>query len=858
MIDIIVYKNHHQVGAGNLKETPVCKEEYMAGIKARDLFKDSFWLPGKTAFAVLFFLGFSMTFAASWTDYTAPVDDRVADLVSKLTTTEKLQLRARDNPAISRFGMSAYMWWDEMEMGWTTIFPACIAKSCTFDRDLCYKIGVVMGDEARIDHKGGKQFYSPCDVNLAMDPRCGRNDEGWGEDPYLCGDLASLLVRGGQGDHQYKMRGGTDYYLKTGLIAKHFVGNDHEDDRMNDASVMNERDFREYYLAPFEALVRADVAGIMTGLNKITVIEDPRQQSKWNYENPVLLDSILRKEWGFTGYVTTDCAGNHDGPLTVSVGVDELCPTVAECISRGTGEMDSTRMNMAFVERAIKRGLRTRMRGGEFDPDSVCPYRTIPSSKKNSAEAQALALRAAREVVVLAKNTNGMLPLSKTAIKKVVLVGECASRPKLGGDTRTFGGYSRSALDANITTVLDAMTNLAAGSGMTLTYAHGQTGGCINALSFSFSAAEIAAITAADVVIVVVGSENGGGNNSNVPCQGDLRYTKEGQDLPDLKLPGIQEAMLSQVYKYNNKLVAVLQDLAVRTVPVMFDTCPAVVVSLGGGQQLGQGMVDVIFGDYNPSGKFSQTWIKNLADYPPVKTAGILDRKNYGISTNKRTYMYYPGPVNFPFGYGLSYTTFDYSNMKAAMKNSDTIAVISFDVKNSGSRDGAEIAQLYVHSLNSSPVLPIKALRNYARVDITKGSTASISLALTPRDFAYWSATAKSFVADAGKYEIMIGASSQDIRLRDTITLSTTQTVAVRPQQQNEDMKTPSVRIAKNRTSQRFFVDSRTVRFSGNANEIYDVYTCNGKRIVQRKGSEMNAYLSHATHGVYMIIGAKQ
>jgi beta-glucosidase len=804
-------------------------------------------------FIMLLALGFSMTFAASYTDFNAPVDDRVADLVSKLTTTEKLQLRARDNPAISRLGMSAYMWWDEMELGWTTIFPACIAKSCTFDRDLCYKIGVVMGDEARIDKRTGKQFYSPAQVNLAMDPRCGRNDEGWGEDPYLCGNLASQLVRGAQGNHEYKMRGGTDYYLKTGLIAKHFVGNDHEDDRFNDTSVMNERDFREYYLAPFEALVMADVAGIMTGLNKITVIEDPRQQGKWNYENPVLLDSILRKEWGFTGYVTTDCAGNHNGPLTVAAGVDQLCPTVAECIQRGTGEMDSTRMNMAFVERAIKRGLRTRMRGGEFDPDSVCPYRTIPSSKKNSAEAKALALRAAREVVVLAKNTNNMLPLSKTAIKNVVLVGEGASRPKLGGDTYVFGGYSRQALDANITTVLDAMTALAAGSGMTLTYAHGQTGGCINALSFSFSAAEIAAITAADVVIVVVGSENGHG--SMIPCQNDVRYTREGQDIPDLKLPGIQEAMLSQVYKYNNKLVAVLQDLSVRTVPVMFDTCPAVIVSLGGGQQLGQGMVDVLFGDYNPSGKFSQTWIKNIADYPPVKTANIKDQKNYGIRTAKRTYMYYPGAVNFPFGFGLSYTTFDYSNISAMMKNSDTVAVISFNVKNSGTRDGAEIAQLYVHSLNSSPVLPIKALRNYARVDITKGSTASISLALTPRDFAYWSATAKSFVADAGKYEIMIGASSQDIRLRDTITLGNTQTVAFRSQPQNDGLKTPSIRIVKTRTAQRFFVDSRKTHYSFNPDYQYDIYTSNGRKVMRGRGNDASNYLSHATRGIYMVMG---
>lgn len=219
--------------------------------------------------------------------------------------------------------------------------------------------------------------------------------------------------------------------------------------------------------------------------------------------------------------------------------------------------------------------------------------------------------------------------------------------------------------------------------------------------------------------------------------------------------------------------------------------------------------------------------------------------------------MYYPGPVNFPFGYGLSYTTFDYSNMNAAMKNSDTIAVISFDVKNSGSRDGAEIAQLYVHSLNSSPVLPIKALRNFARVDIAKGATASISLALIPRDFAYWSATAKSFVADAGKYEIMIGASSQDIRLRDTITLSTTQTVSVRPQQQNDDMKTPSVKIVNTRSVQRVFVDSHTARYSFKADYHYDIYTCNGRKVMQGKGSDVTVYLSHTARGIYMVMGQK-
>jgi beta-glucosidase len=803
----------------------------------------------------------SMPHAASYTDFNAPIDARVDDLVSKLTTLEKLTLRTRDNQAITRLGIAAYMWWDEMEMGWTTIWPSGLGKSCTWDRDLIYNIGVVMGDEARADHLAGKTFYSPCDVNIAMDPRAGRNDETWGEDPFLCGDMAVLLTRGGQGDRQYKMRGGSDYYVKSGFIAKHFVGNNHERDRFWDTSAMDERDFREYYMPPFEDLVRkGDVAGIMTGLNKITVIEDPRQQGVWNYENPVLLDSILRKEWGYTGYVTTDCAGNHDGPKTVAAGVDELCPTTAECIQRGTGEIDSTRMNMTFVNRAVKRGLRIRFRSGEFDPDSVCPYRKIASSVKNSATARALALRAAREAVVLLKNTNATLPLSKTAIKKIALVGEIARHPVNGGENRYFGGYCRNALDVNVMTVQEALDALAAANGMTVTYAPGQTGGCINAITYSFSAAEITAIQGADVVICAIGSHSGGGLNNLAPCQGDDQYPKEGEDMIDIKLPGIQEKMLSQVCKYNSKTVAVFQDLAVRDIRVAFDTCPAVIASLGGGQQLGQGIVDVLFGDYNPSGKTTQTWVRGIENYPPLHLANEASptKRDYSIRTLKRTYLYYTGPVNFPFGHGLSYTTFDYSNIKHVMGNSDTAAVISFNVKNSGTRDGAEVAQLYVHALNPTPVRPNKELRNYARVDIVQGATASISLALTPRDLAYWLGSAKSFVAPAGKYEIMIGASSQDIRLRDTITLSTTQTVAVRPQQQNNGLKTPSVKIVKTRTAERVFVDSRKAHYSFNPDYHYDIYTSNGRKVMQGKGIDVNSYLSHATRGIYMVMGLKK
>ncbi len=781
-------------------------------------------------------------------DTTQPIDARVADLVSRLSTLEKLQLRNRTSPAITRFSIGSYQWWVEMQNGWTTIWPASIAKACSWDRDLCTQMGSIQGDEARADNRVGQQFYSPAVVNLAMDPRWGRNDEGWGEDPYLAGELSSRLIRGLQGDRQYKMPGGGEYYLKEGGMAKHFVGNEHENDRFNDVSVMDERDFREYYMAPFKALSDVDVSGFMTGLNKITVTGVSQAQAVWNYYCPYVLDTILRKQWGFKGYVSTDCNLPSNGPLALSSGTDGLCADGSE------SQFDTNTVNKTYLDQAIKRMFRLRFRLGEFDPQ--CPYRTMPL-QKNTAADQAMALRAAHEVVVLLKNANNMLPLSKTAVKNIVVVGDMANHPANGSDWSIFGGYSQSAVNANTTNVNQAVQKIAAANNMGYTYAQGTT--CINSTSFTFSAAEISAITAADAVIGVVGTDNKNSSFANIPCQGDSEYPGEQRDLKALNLPGCQADMLRAVYGYNKKLIVVLQDQEIRTVPFIFDTCPAVVLSFPGGQAEGQGIADALFGDFNPSGKVGQTWIKNIADYPGVHNASIPDNKNYSIRTAQRTYMYYQGAVNYPFGFGLSYTTFAYSNISAVMKSSsDTVAVVSFTIHNSGARDGAEVAQLYVHAINPAVQRPIKELRNFARTDITHGTSANVSLALTARDFAYWSVAQQQFVADAGEYEIQIGSSSQDIRLRDTITISSTQVIANLPRQENGDNPAQSIGALKNAAAQRIFVDSRKVHFAGNAADIYEVYTCNGRKLEQRTGAELNQYLSRMPQGVYMIMDKKQ
>ncbi len=812
---------------------------------------ESFW---KFGVVVLLAAAFSLSNAQPYLDTLLPIDVRVADLVARLGLEEKIMMRDKDSPAIPRLNIRAVGWWNEMQNGWNTIWPASIAKACTWDKDLCYQMGEVQGDESRLSNPLGEQFYCPPVMKIAMDPRWGRNDEGWGEDPYLAGTLASQLIRGIQGDHQYLMPGKTEYYLKSACMMKHLVANNHENDRMNDTSVMDDRDFHEYFLAPFKILCDNDVASCMTGLNKITVAENPQIQGVYNMYCPFLLDTILRKQWGFKGYVTTDCAKNEYPVPQLEAGIDGDCQDGIE------SSFDTTTVDTVRLDQAVARMFRIRFRCGEFD--SFCPYRYIPQANNNSATGRDVALRAAHEAVVLLKNTNNMLPLSKTAIKKIVVVGPMATRPTDFSDWSIFGGYSRTGSNGTTINVDQAVATLAAAHGMTHTYIQGMP--CINNNTFSFSASDISAITAADVVIGVVGTDNKNGSFANVSCQGDSLYPGEGKDLPNLDLPGCQEAMLKAVYGYNPKLVAVLQDEEVRTVPFIFDTCPAVLTALTGGQYVGQGIVDVIFGDSCPCGKLAQTWMTDVKDYPGVKNPRYPDNKNYSIRLAQRTYMYYVGPTNFPFGYGLSYTTFAYSNMNTTVKSTpDSLSVgVSFTVQNSGTMDGAEVSQVYIHAINPAVLRPNKELRNFVRENLTQGSSYTPALQLGTRDFAYWSTAKQAFVVDPGQYEIMIGASSQDIRLRDTITNQYSITIptvpntiytGVKPQPSSfgayMKTQTPTVR--------RIFVDSREVHVSGIASDLYEIYTCNGRRMTRCKGAEINQYLSRVPQGIYLIMDRK-
>jgi beta-glucosidase len=803
----------------------------------------------KTAFIALVVWGFSLTYAAAYTEVAAPIDDRVADLLSKLTFAEKIDLRNKSNKPISRLNMGSVQWWTEMQNGRKTVFPAGIGKACTWDQDLMFAVGKVYGDEARNDYKAmGQQFYSPAVVNLAMDPRAGRNDEGWGEDPYLAGVLAGQLVKGAQGNREIPMPGGTEAYLKIGLMAKHLVGNNHENSRYNDVSVMDERDFREWFMAPFKSLIDADIGGVMVGLNPITVTGIPGVLAIQNTECAYTMDTILRKEWKWKGYITGDCEGVRNHELAMERGLD------AECHDGLSGDMPQNIVNVAALDRAVSRLLRLRMRMGEFDPAGVCPYK---SQTYDGTANLAISLQSAREAVVLAKNANNILPIDKSVIKKIVLIGPVAAHPASTGTAQQnfFGGYSGWPSNGSVTNLQQGMQAYASANGLTLTYISGMDGDCINGTfgNNTLSAGDQQNIRDAQIVVAAVGTENNDNRagSNNVPCQLDDLYPGEGRDLTNINLPGAQEAMVRAVYGLNKKVVVVVQDQEVRTAPFAFDSCPGVVISLTGGQYVGKGITDVLFGDFNPSGRVAQTWMRTISDYP--------DRKNYSIRVAKRTYWYFDKPVFFPFGHGLSYTTFAYANKTKAYgpASSDTVATITFDVQNTGTKAGAEVTQLYVHALNSSIVRPLKELRNFKRVDIATGAKATVSFKVTKRDLAYWNTTNKAFTVDNGNYEILIGSTSADIRLKDTLQVPVSVIIPRFGPNSDGQTASPNSVMAHSKTMKRVFVDSRSGHYSFSPDFLYDVYACNGRKVMQCKGVDVNSYLLHTTRGVYMVMGQK-
>jgi beta-glucosidase len=739
-------------------------------------------------------------------NYDLPVDERVDDLVSQMTVEEKILQMSHLAPGIERLGIVPYDpnlynplgdnfevdedeiqefdslkpwenlehweegdcldggWWNEAlhgvaRAGTATSFPQSIGLGSTWNPGLIEQAMVVSSTEARVHHNiyGKKLTYWSPTINILRDPRWGRNEESYSEDPYLLSQMALAFVKGFQGDDSR--------YLKAVATIKHYIANNSEFNRHDGSSDIQERWLREYYMPAFQTAIEKggaySVMSAYNAVNGVPVSADPK-----------LLTQVLRDEWGFEGYVVSDCGAVSDVvhqhryetdpekavALIVKSGLDLECET---CESEQfmfdqylLGAYNKGYITEEEIDIAVKRLFRARMLLGEFDPPEMVPYSNLNENHLDTEENRALALQAARESLVLLKNNNSFLPLDKNAIKSLAVVGPNA-------DILELGGYSGTP-----TVSIDPLTGLKQflGDDVQITFSRG----CeisdkvevdwdeekdepifeiLDETGTIQKAAQVA--KEADVAILFLGT--------------NLNIANEAADRTDLDLPGNQLKLAQEVFKANPNTVVVLINGMPLSINWLDENVPAILEAWYAGQAQGTAIAEALFGNYNPGGKLPVTFYKGVDDFPALE--------DYDI-TKGRSYWFYENEVLYPFGYGLSYTTFEYGDVSLDKENfsGDEKVMVKVQVQNTGAVIGDEVVQLYIRDLESDLPQPKKKLRDFKRIRLEPGASTEVSFELDKSDFSYWNESNNDWDIEPGEFEIQIGSSSEHIRTQSIIT----------------------------------------------------------------------------------------
>jgi beta-glucosidase len=700
-----------------------------------------------------------------WKDPAQPMDARVNDLIRRLSLAEKVQQLRNAAPAIPRLGVPAYDYWNEAlhgvaRNGIATVFPQAIGMAATWDTNLIHDEGGVIATEGRAKfneftrtHHGdsriytGLTFWSP-NLNIFRDPRWGRGQETYGEDPFLTGDIGVSFIRGVQGDNPK--------YYEAVACAKHFAVHSGPEPLRHRFNVdPSQRDLYETYLPQFEMAVRdARVGGVMGAYNSL--FGTPACAS------PFLLTDILRGQWGFRGYIVSDCgaindiSANHHFTRTpeagaaaaLKAGCDICCGSDYNTLLKALEEGLVTASNL---DTALSYALKTRFKLGLFDPPGDVPFSRIPISANDSPAHQALALKAAEESIVLLKN-NGVLPLRRDRIKRIAVVGANAdSEPVLLGN---YNGQPSHPI-----TILDGIQQ-AAGPGIEVTYTAGgplvvRTDGQ-NRPDRKMLDDAIAAAKAADVVIYVGGispeleGEEFGGK--------DLYPGFDKGDRTRIELPAVQQHLLESLKTTGRPVIFVNCSGSAIAMPWAAKHLPAIVQAWYPGEAGGRAVADVLFGDVNPAGRLPVTFYRSTRDLP-----GFED-----YSMANRTYRYFSGRPLFAFGHGLSYTKFSYRRGHLSQSTVATNGVIelSFNLKNVGGRDGDEVAQIYFRHVHSAVPQPRLALCAFQRVHLKSQQSTEMTFRIPVERFRYWDVAGKHYTVELGKYELLIAAGSDDVRQR--------------------------------------------------------------------------------------------
>ncbi len=597
-------------------------------------------------------------------------------------------------------------------------FPTGCAAAASFDRALFMRLGDALGKECQAEKLS--VVLGPA-INIKRSPLCGRNFEYLSEDPYLAGEAAAAYTNAVQKHN-------------VGVSVKHFAANNQEHRRMSSSSDVDERTLREIYFAPFETVVRkAKPWTVMCSYNRINGV--------FSAENGFLLNDVLRGEWGFDGYVVTDWGAIVDRVKGLEAGVDLEMPASSGINDKKIVEaVQSGRLDEKILDRACERILSINYRYLEnAEADAVWD--------KDAHDALSAAL--AEECMVLLKN-DGVLPLGKG--DAVAFIGEFAAKP------RFQGGGSSHINCTKVTGALDAAAGIA-----NVTYARGfdiATDSTTDALIDE----AVRAAKAAKVAVVFAGLPDA--------------YESEGYDRAHMRLPECQNRLIEAVAAANPNTVVVLHNGSPVEMP-WISSVRGVLEAYLGGQAVGRAAVRILFGDANPSGRLAETFPLKLEDNPSfLFFGGDKERTEYreGIFVGYRYYDKKKMDVLFPFGHGLSYTTFAYHNLRTsadAISDAETLHVF-VDVTNTGARAGKEVVQLYVADLESTVIRPVRELKGFEKVALEPGQTKTVSFALDKRAFAYYDVALHDWRVETGAFAVQIGRSSRDIALETVVTVNST------------------------------------------------------------------------------------
>ena len=736
----------------------------------------------------------------AWLDASRSFEERAADLVSRMTLEEKCGQLGRNTKAVPRLGVARYDFWNEAlhgiqnGTGEGTSFPMPLSLAVTWDEAFIRRVAEAISDECRGHsqpaEEGGRgrglSYWCPT-INLARHPLWGRTNEAWGEDAYVAGMLSSAFVEG--------MKGDDAKFLKTVPTIKHYALNDHENGRSSTSSDASEADIRDYYARVYRYVIeRTAVPSLMSAYNAVNYTPSSA--------NPFLLTTLLRDTFGFTGFVVSDCGaidnierqqkwmpvrntvqkgnyairpGRELAAYVDAGGVVTKPGSVAMALMAGCDMDCNGDIYPKYSRRAVEDGLVSesqidvnvynsilaRFRLGEFDPEETVRWRGDRYSFAKTVETKehrALADEAAARSVVLLKNDGNILPLDASKIRKLVVVGDRADTCFLGNYHGKPKEKNRISCFAGIDDWLFVRNRRAE---LTLVESFGPDG--------AIREEDKAAIVASDAVVVVAADEHDD--------------SSEGKDREAMRLTRSQDRIAANVAKLNRNTIVFLQTSNVVELGLFKNAVRAILWSSQNGQGQGVGLARQIFGDVNPCGRLVFTWYSKESDIPGIRQYGLKERflpEEKPYPKGGYTYQYFKGAVDYPFGYGLSYTTFKYGRASADADKVDANGrvSVSVDVTNTGSREGSEVVQAYV-VYPAGRGLPAKQIKGFAKVDLKPGETKTAKMSIDISDCAFWKDGRR--VVPEGDWSIEVAASAEDVRARFPLRVSgrLSETIAV-------------------------------------------------------------------------------